>query len=125
MLTKGETAVSKKSVSIVEVFHEGELVRLGCPPGGCVRHCGGGWPGTLMSGAAMKKAALKGRLNPAKLGCPTTIFHGELAYKYFTPLYLKAWLWITRRLPRLTRRGNKNKGDYHGKISHSKMFSDT
>jgi len=34
-----------------------------------------------MTGEAMKIAATKGRLNPNKLGCATTMFHGELAYK--------------------------------------------
>ncbi|KKS17266.1 MAG: hypothetical protein UU77_C0009G0002 [candidate division WWE3 bacterium GW2011_GWC1_41_7] len=94
--------MSKKPVQIVEVWHgpkhNRRKVRLGCPPGGCVRHCGGGWGGTKMTGEAMKIAATKGRLNPNKLGCATTMFHGELAYKKFTPLHLKVWIWFSRKL---------------------------
>lgn len=71
--------------SVVLVSYRGSMVSIGCPPGGCCRNCAGGWPGTLMTGAAIIQAAKRGVLNPEKLGCSTTQMQARIAVELYSP----------------------------------------
>ena len=52
------------------VYHNGYWMSVGC--NGLCPRCFGGWPGTLMTGKALVQAAMRGILDPDRLGCQVT-----------------------------------------------------